>query len=444
MPDQMPRMPRALLRSKPLESVLAVLLIASWPGLGLAFTPAEIDAAAIVAEDVGLVSVLADDLYGGRQNNTPESLAVQAVLIAELSAFADGLDGGQVGDAAYKQPFSTTATGTNILAVIPGSDLADEYVMIGGHYDHLGSNVSGIFNGATDNAAGAAAVVAVGRAIASLPAPPRRSIILALWDAEEDGLVGSQVFANAPLVPLSSIVAYINFDILGANLLPSLRNVSFAIGSESGGATLQTTIQDALAHEPLDTTFLSRLFGQERSDHANFIDTIPTVFFGDATGPCYHTTGDDISIVDMGKLRLESRIALRVAIDLAETSSPPTLVPTGIFDNTYEDTVALLSVLDGAIVDLALFTPAQQTNLLANQAALAAIVADGPGAFDPADGNATIQAALDALAALATLQCDGFLLDTQSLPLANTGLLLPPLLTAVGACLLRRRGRSST
>jgi Zn-dependent M28 family amino/carboxypeptidase len=60
-----------------------------------------------------------------------------------------------------------------------------------------------ICNGATDNAAGVAVVLAAGRAIRKLGTRPRRSVVLALWDAEEDGLLGSFYYVNNPLVPLS-------------------------------------------------------------------------------------------------------------------------------------------------------------------------------------------------------------------------------------------------
>ena len=50
--------------------------------------------------------------------------------------------------------------------------------------------------------------------------PPRRTVILALWDREEDGLVGSRSYVAHPLVPLTQTVAYVNFDIQGSNLLP--------------------------------------------------------------------------------------------------------------------------------------------------------------------------------------------------------------------------------
>jgi hypothetical protein len=209
------------------------------------------------------VITLADDSFGGRNNNTAGSTMAQNFLIDELELIADGLNSAQSGDDAFKQPFTL---GTNILAVIPGGELANEYVMVGAHYDHVGSSCPSsvvgdpVCNGATDNAAGVAAVLAVGRAIASLPDPPRRSVILVLWDREEDGLLGSQFYVQNPLVPLASTIAYVNFDIQGANLLPSLKNFSAAVSPETGGAVLRGLVDDAVSGEGLGTRKLSFIF----------------------------------------------------------------------------------------------------------------------------------------------------------------------------------------
>ena len=78
---------------------------------------------------------------------------------------------------------------------------------------------------------------------------------------------------------------------------PSLRNFSFAVGAESGGTRLQQIVQDAITPSTLGTRELSVVFGQGRSDHVNFINVgVPTVFFSDATGPCYHTDSDDDAV----------------------------------------------------------------------------------------------------------------------------------------------------
>ena len=426
------------MRAPLLLLILSVSL--SVPGSARAFTQAEIDAAAIVARQIDIVSVIADDIYLGRNNNTAESTAIQAVLIDALSQLADGLNSAETGDDAYRQPFSTIATGTNLLGVIPGTD-PNEYVMVGAHYDHLGFSGPDIFNGATDNAAGTAIVLAIGAAIQTLPTPPRRSVILALWDAEEDGLLGSLAYADSPLVPLAKTIAYINVDLLGANLLPSLRNISFAIGAESGGATLQSLVEAAVMQESVGTRQLSRLFGQDRSDHANFIDRgVPSVFFGDATGPCYHTPGDDITVVDFEKLREQSQIAFRLVLELAETVAPPSFVPTSLFAGTYQDATVISAIINGAITDLSLFSPTEQAMLLAAQADAQAIVDAGEGAFDVTALATIANVALTALAALATLECDGFIATGTAIPvLPSFGPLMMALLLGAGGCVALRR-----
>ena len=81
------------------------------------------------------VDNLAADSLNGRDNNTPGSVTAQNYLINLLSGFgAPGLNTGATGNDAYRQTFPA---GTNILALIPGTDLAHEYVVIGAHYDHL-------------------------------------------------------------------------------------------------------------------------------------------------------------------------------------------------------------------------------------------------------------------------------------------------------------------
>jgi hypothetical protein len=182
-----------------------------------------------------------------------------------------------------------------------------------------------ICNGATDDAAGVAAVLSIAQAIADQPTRPRRSVIFALWDEEEDGLLGSQYFVfSHPLVPLDKITAYVNFDIQGANLLPSLRTTTFAVGAESGGSPLQNIVRAAAGRGALDTAILSTIFGQGRSDHATFQGAgVPSVFFTDATGPCYHTAQDEIGVVDFGKLDQQISTALDVTRQLAQTSTPP-------------------------------------------------------------------------------------------------------------------------
>lgn len=119
-----------------------------------------------------------------------------------------------------------TKTDRNIVALLPATaaNAENEYVMIGAHYDHLGTGESGslarsgeehaIHNGADDNASGVAAVLELATRLAQ-EKERKRHILIALWAGEELGLVGSNYFAAHPPVPLEKIVAYFNFDMVG-------------------------------------------------------------------------------------------------------------------------------------------------------------------------------------------------------------------------------------
>lgn len=355
-------------------------------------------------------TVISSDAMNGRNNGTPGSEFAQSYLIARLKQVAVGLDTSRAGDDAFKQPFDV---GTNIVAKIPGGDLADQYVIIGAHYDHLGTScptpdpADTICNGATDNGAGVAALLDVARNIKAA-GTPRRTVVLALWDREEDGLLGSNYYTQHPIVPIAKTVAYVNFDIQGANLLPSLRNTSFAVGSETGGARLTDAVKSAIGTGPLQTRLVSAIFGQGRSDYVNFTNVgVPNVFFSDSTGPCYHTAEDELRVVDFTKLERQVGIASRLVADLVAGTAPTFSATNPVA--TFDDAAALAAVTNMAIGDLGRFTAEQQTQLLAFRDNLNAIVAAGPGAFDNDDVAAVIGGAATAVQILTTGTCDGFL-----------------------------------
>jgi hypothetical protein len=356
---------------------------------------------------------LAGDETAGRDNGTPGSALARQFLIDELKPISAGLNTAAGGDAAYTQPLPG---GTNVVSVIRGTELPNEYVVVGAHYDHLGSSCdyksSGdvICNGATDNAAGVAAVLAIGRAIAGQATKPRRSVVLALWDQEEDGLVGSRYYADHPLVPLADTVGYLNFDIQGANLSPSLRNTSFAVAPESGGDRFEQIVRSAINAGTLDTELLSSIFGQNRSDYVSFLaKQVPSVFFTDATGPCYHTSDDEVGVVDFTKLDRQIGIALRVTRELANTDTPPAFAP-----NTplvaYADAVVLQRVMERLWRDRERFSADDQQTLSDIREDVTRIVVDGRAAFGSDDvGTVLGHAATVVISILPKGACDGFL-----------------------------------
>ena len=120
----------------------------------------------------------------------------------------------------------------NVLGLLPGSDpeLRDEVVIYTAHHDHLGigtPNEEGdaIYNGAMDNAAGVSLVMAIAQALKSMPEAPRRSILIALVGAEEQGLLGSKFYAEQPTFSPGKIAANLNFD--GGNIWGDTHDVTF-------------------------------------------------------------------------------------------------------------------------------------------------------------------------------------------------------------------------
>ncbi len=374
-------------------------------------TTATADTTAI-AEYRNIVETLASDELAGRDNLSAGSAAAQDFLISQLSEFAQPLVAGATGPEAYRQAFGI---GTNVVGIIPGGDLANEYVILGAHYDHLGSNCTlsrpgdTICNGATDNATGVAVALAVGRSIASRPDPPRRSMIIGLWDAEEDGLLGSAAYVTDPLVPLEQTIAYVNFDIQGTNISPSLSNVTVLVGAETGGPNLVAAARAATRASTLDTVLLSLLFGQGRSDHASFVAAgVPTAFFTDATPPCYHTVEDDAAIVDYPKLRQQVLTAEALTRDLMNTDAVPDPDPNAP-GAIYDDAVSVHDLLLRAQPDFARFSDEDEETANQFVADLGEIVDAGPDAFDGAAVNVLLAGTATVVTAWATGECDGFL-----------------------------------
>ena len=124
-----------------------------------------------------------------------------------------------------------TVDGANVGGFLRGSDaeLQSEIVVFTAHHDHLGKgepNEEGddIYNGALDNASGSASVLAIAEAFTSLPTSPARSLLFLFVDAEEQGLLGSQYFAQNPIVEPGRIAANINID--GANIWGRTRDIA--------------------------------------------------------------------------------------------------------------------------------------------------------------------------------------------------------------------------
>ncbi|GJM21670.1 MAG: hypothetical protein DHS20C15_15850 [Planctomycetota bacterium] len=215
----------------------------------------------------------------------------------------------------------------NVVGVLKGSDesLADEYVVLGAHYDHVGVDSRGrIGFGADDNASGTSAVLELAEAFAA--AKPRRSILACLFAAEEDGLLGSEAFvANSP-VPASQMVAMLNMDMIGHGSAKEVAVVGVPENPELGKLLKRA--------DKLRRTKISKITtgqGQsvfKRSDHYSFHKRgVPVLFFFEGlpvgANPHYHTWRDTIDTVDVDKIARTTRLVFNTAWLLSEDDERP-------------------------------------------------------------------------------------------------------------------------
>jgi hypothetical protein len=221
-------------------------------------------------------------------------------------------------------------TAPNVVAILDGSDpaLKDEFVVFSGHMDHVGMGApdeqgDSIFNGADDDASGTASVIEIAEAMASLPVAPRRSTLFLLVSGEEKGLWGSEWFAENPTVPLPSLVADLNTDMVGRNWPDTI----VAIGKEHSdlGETLNRV---NAAHPELRMTAIDDIWPEERfyfrSDHYNFARKgVPILFFFNGTHDDYHGRDDEPDRIDGEKAARITRLVFYLGLDIADRTERP-------------------------------------------------------------------------------------------------------------------------
>jgi len=137
----------------------------------------------------------------------------------------------------------------NVLALLPGSDpeFSDEVIIYTAHHDHLGiatPNEEGddIYNGAMDNSSGVAQVMAIAKALKSMPEAPRRSVLFALVGAEEQGLLGSKWYADNPTFAPGKIAANLNYD--GGNIWGHTHDITYIGLGKSSISRLVSLVAD--------------------------------------------------------------------------------------------------------------------------------------------------------------------------------------------------------
>jgi Tol biopolymer transport system component len=226
---------------------------------------------------------------------------------------------------------ATYAQTSNVAARLPGrGKLAGEAIVVGAHYDHLGwggngsmrPNERAIHNGADDNASGTAAVLAAALRLTELTkrASNRRTIYFVLFSGEEVGLAGSSYFVAHPPLPVGSIKAMVNLDMVGR-----LRDDQLiAFGAES--APEWTGALESIG-KSLGLKLTSRGDGYGPSDQTAFYAVrVPVVHFFTGAHEQYHTPEDDSGTIDAAGAARVAELTARLAQKLASGELTPAYV----------------------------------------------------------------------------------------------------------------------
>lgn len=213
----------------------------------------------------------------------------------------------------------------NVAGLIPGTGPdADEIIVLGAHYDHLGIRRKGqdgfdpekdISNGADDNASGTALIMTLANAYTRGEAP-NRSLLLLLFTGEERGLLGSQYFVKHPTVDLDKCVAMLNFDMVGR-----LKKNKLEIGGMRTGR-FEPMIR-RLA-KPYGFRIKDGGGGQGRSDHTSFYNAdVPVLFFFTGLHKQYHQPEDDTPLLNIDGAISIARFAADCIDELDKEDAPP-------------------------------------------------------------------------------------------------------------------------
>ncbi len=228
------------------------------------------------------------------------------------------------GSAAYSNNKVDTS---NVVGIVRGEGPhADEYIVIGGHYDHLGFGGYGsaapgrreIHNGADDNATGTAGVVELARRFAQSDTKPGRTLVFIAFSGEERGLLGSAYYVEEPLYPLDKTVAMINYDMIGR-----LRNDKLTIFGTGSGDTFDA-ICDA-ANDPAQPLALDKQASPfAGSDHMAFVrKEIPVMFLHTGLTNIYHTPEDDYETLNIDGANRVVDYTQRLIEELASAEVAP-------------------------------------------------------------------------------------------------------------------------
>jgi Zn-dependent M28 family amino/carboxypeptidase len=247
--------------------------------------------------------------------DTSHALAIRYILL-RLRSF---------GLTPVEQSFGTG--GKNIIAIQIGTTEPDRFVMIGAHYESMPKDT--ISPGADDNASGVAATLEAARVFSKVQ--PSRSVIYALWDREEQGLLGSKAYADQAKAAGMLIDGVVNVDMIGYD-----GDSDMKVEVHVNGTALSNVVADSMAHAnvicatPLSIVVINP--GTTASDHASFWRNsygallLIEEYFGHDFNPFYHSRNDRVTAMSQAYFTYAARLAAGTVARLAG----PIVVPAGL------------------------------------------------------------------------------------------------------------------
>jgi len=261
--------------------------------------------------------------------------------LAEIEATID--ETGKPASIAMPQAIASVSVGieplnaeaNNVLGFLEGKgELANETVIVGAHYDHVGMGGNGslapgtiaVHNGADDNASGTVTMLSVAKQMVTRLSDSQnyRRIVFMGFSAEERGLLGSKHYVKQPRFPLESTVSMINLDMVGR-----LLDNELTVYGTGSGEDFESLVDRKNSEQAEPFRLFKMASGYGPSDHQSFNEAgIPVLFFFTGIHNDYHRPSDDFDKINFGGLTRITDIVSDVTIDLATRESRPKFAET--------------------------------------------------------------------------------------------------------------------
>ena len=212
----------------------------------------------------------------------------------------------------------------NVIGYLEGTDpqLKEEWVVIGGHYDHLGAfegQGDTVFNGADDNASGTTGVLAMAQKFAAA-GPQKRSLVFAAFSGEELGLLGSRATLQDGVLPADNIRFMLNLDMIGRN------NTLISVSGDGFGTGVHDALERTNADLNLALTYGGNTY-ESNSDHGPFYEAdVPFIFLSTGLHDDYHQLSDHADLLDYDVMSGVVRLGYGLTEQVANGSVSPTFV----------------------------------------------------------------------------------------------------------------------